>query len=843
MLRIGTIVTFIVVLTCSGGVKAEAKLYVSPDGNDSAAGTAAAPFATPQRAQEAARALRTADKEGEGPLTIVLQGGFYPLAAPLDFTPRDSGTLTSPLIWEAAAGETPILSAGRTLSGLTWTTHKDGILKADVGHVDLEQIAFDQLFIQGERQHMARFPNYDANDGWAFGGTSPEAIHPDRTQTWADPTTGFVHALHAAKWGSHHFRIEKLLRSGRPRLIGGWQENRPQNGTHKEYVMVENIFEELDAPGEWFLDRGSKTLYVYPPMGVNLDESHLVVSGFKSLLLLKGSQDNPVHHIQFKGIQFSHTARVFMEEHDKITRGDWGVARYAAAYVEGAEDCRFEYCTFTELGGTAVYLRDYNRRVNVEHCHIHKIGEAGVLLIGDVSNIYNGTTGYYENADWENIDPRPGPKGTNYPKDCRVLGNLMYDLGWVNKQTASGVFLSVAESILISHNTIFKCPRSGFTVNDGAFGGHIIEYNDIFATVRETGDHGPFNSWGRDRHWQTRHAGFEKGDQVNARRYSRLDNHHPIVIRNNRFSHSVGTHSFGIDLDDGSSNYHVYNNLTLGCSFKLREGFYRVVENNIFVGPFPPGKHVCYEDNQDIIRRNIIVNSTDREVFAGIGFLPSGIAQWDYNLYYSPAGAPIFKSGVDTQRFPAFKDAMSLLEWQGTGFDRNSIAGDPLFIDPENGDYRVQPESPALKLGFKNFPMDLFGTQHAPYKAIAEAGHAQYDDPFGVSVQGEDIDDTPKTWLGAKVKNVSTMDEVTASAIPGIAGIMVLEVPEDSKAALVGFKPGDVILAATRGGWQKEVTRRFKDLEKVMKQAGDKEVELSIDGNKPPRIITLRAGE
>jgi hypothetical protein len=684
---------------------------------------------------------------------------------------------------------------------------------------------------------MARFPNFNADDGWAFGGTSPEATSPERVKTWSNPETGYVHALHAAMWGSHHFRITGVKPSGRLELEGGWQENRPQNGTHKEYVMVENIFEELDAPGEWFLDREEKKLYVYPPEGVDLANADIMVSGLKQLIVINGTMEEPVRNIHFYGIQFSHTARVFMEPHDYITRGDWGVARYAAAYVTGAEDCYFRDCRFEDLGGTAVYLRDYNRRVHVEQNLIHDVGEAGVLLIGDVSNVYNGTTGYYENADWDAIDMRPGPKASDYPKDCRVYGNLMYDLGRVNKQTASGVFLSVCEDIRVSHNTIFKCPRSGITVNDGAFGGHLIEHNDVFATVRETGDHGPFNSWGRDRHWQTRHAGRKKGDQEKSRLLSRLDNHHQTVIRNNRFSHSVGTHSFGIDLDDGSSNYHVVNNLTLGCSLKLREGFYRIVENNIFVGPFPIGKHVCFEDNQDIFRRNIVVNPTDREAFAGIGFIPSGIAQWNYNLYYSPVGEPVFKPGTDLKRFTEFKENMLLHEWKAAGFDRDSISADPLFVDPENGDFRVQPDSPALSLGFKNFPMDKFGVEHPDLKKIAEEGHEAYDHPFDVLTDVEEIDDTPKAFYGATVKNVSTMDEVTASAIPGIAGVIFLDVPGDSDAAKMGFKAGDVILATTEDGWKKHMVRTFEDLEEAIKKAGGAPLELSIDGNKPPRIL------
>ena len=50
-----------------------------------------------------------------------------------------------------------------------------------------------------------------------------------------------------------------------------------------------------------------------------------------------------------------------------------------------------------------------------------------------------------------------------------------------------------------------------------------------------------------------------------------------------------------------------------------------------------------------------------------------------------------------------------LEQWQAMGFDRNSVFADPMFVDPKNNDYRVKPESPALKVGFRNFEMGTWG--------------------------------------------------------------------------------------------------------------------------------------
>lgn len=138
-------------------------------------------------------------------------------------------------------------------------------------------------------------------------------------------------------------------------------------------------------------------------------------------------------------------------------------------------------------------------------------------------------------------------------------------------------------------------------------GGHIIEYKYIQNTCRETGDHGPFNAWGRDRYWclyfshKDHSIPHPAGDVL-------IDAQETVIIRNNYFREDSG---WGIDLDDGASNYHIYNNLCVGCSIKLREGDYRAIENNIFVNPAnSPCFHVGDAYNHDKFLRNIIVMSS-----------------------------------------------------------------------------------------------------------------------------------------------------------------------------------------------------------------------------------------
>ena len=643
---------------------------------------------------------------------------------------------------------------------LRWEPSEKGVFRADVS--DCSSVVFDQLFINGQRQHMARYPNYGERGAVAsgggyssinipvFGGTAADAIAPERVKAWSNPTTGFVHALHGALWGSHHYQITSVDANGAVELVGGWQENRSRHGMHKEYRFVENIFEELDAPGEWFLDRKTEMLFVFPPEGIDLARAKLATTALKQLFVLKGTMAQPVEYIAFRGLGFEHSTRVFMEPYEKMTRGDWSLARLAAVYIEGAREVKVRDCHFQRLGGTAIYLRDYNRHVDVTGCRFNDICESAVVLVGDLDSAYSPSVGYHNSVPLDQIDRTVGPRTQNHPAYCTISNNLIYDIGVLGKQTA-GVFMSIARDIVVRHNTIYHVPRSGITINDGSFGGHLIEHNDVFGTVRETGDHGPFNSWGRDRHWQTGHAGANKSDQSKAPQMARLDNYKTTHIRHNRFSH-VGSFSWGIDLDDGSSNYHVYKNLNLGCSIKLREGIFRLVENNVSVGPIPLGKHVCYDNNHDVIRRNIYVNTEGNSVFGGIVAKPEQLDQADYNLYYCYSGDPVFKfSGKAPE---GFKAEMSFRDYRERGFETHSLFADPMFVDPDNYDYRVRPDSPALALGFDNFAMDNFGAWKPEFRVVGLEAFKQYIASTSTKSVGRSRSNRSAAWLGATVKNL-----------------------------------------------------------------------------------------
>ena len=118
--------------------------------------------------------------------------------------------------------------------------------------------------------------------------------------------------MHSSRWGGYHYRITGKDAKGEVTYEGGWQNNR-QMGMHKSYRMVENIFEELDAPGEWFHNTKTSTLYYMPAPGVDLAKAKLEVVRLRHLVEFQGSQKSPVKFIKLQGFTLRHTARTFMD--------------------------------------------------------------------------------------------------------------------------------------------------------------------------------------------------------------------------------------------------------------------------------------------------------------------------------------------------------------------------------------------------------------------------------------------------------------------------------------------------------------------------------------------------
>ena len=727
--------------------------FVSPSGDDANPGTLEKPFATLQRAQQAALQKHS---------DVFLRGGTYYLPAALVFTAQDSGKKDAPAVFQNYQGEKPVISGGVRLENLDWQPYSNGVFRAKVP----EDLQTEEIFVNGERQILARYPNFDPKAQY-FDGFAADAISPQRAARWSDPVGGYYHAMHPALWGDFTWRITGKETNGQVRLEGGWQNNRGA-AAHRQIRFVENIFEELDAPGEWFLNSKAHTLYFYLPAGLDLKNAVVEATRLRTLVEFRGDEAHPVKWITLRGLIFRQAARTVMDTREPLLRSDWAIYRGGAIFFNGAEDCALEDSFIDQVGGNAVFVNNYNRRVAIRGTQIAKAGASGICFVGDPQAARSPLFNYYQVHRLDEIDRTPGPKSDNYPADCLVDDCLIHLTGRVEKQ-AAGVEIDLAQNITVRHCSIYDMPRAGINIGDGCWGGHVIEFCDIFDTVKETGDHGSFNSWGRDRFWRP-NIGEVNAWVKQVPELPKLDAAKPNVLANNRWRCD---HGWDIDLDDGSSFYIITNNLCLHGGIKNREGFGRVVENNIMVdGGYDP--HVWYDESGDIFRRNIVWTA----------YRPA-------NMHRPPWGAEMDFNLV--QDYGAANSAPATQLQQQSGRDEHSIVADVQFIDPAHGDYRVKDGSPALALGFVNFPMDQFGVQKLVLKAVARV--PQLSQPKMPAPVAAVRAAATVTWLGASVRNIADEDEMSAFGLSGVTGVLVLEVPAESALAKAGLRKNDVILS------------------------------------------------
>lgn len=774
-------------------------LYVSPVGRDTNSGQRSAPVATLTQAQEMVRPLA-----GKVPVTVHVADGIYYLPETVVLTPADSGTASSPIIYKAMNEGGAVLSGGSMLN-LNWTLYRDGIYQATTP----AGLEIDQLFINGRNQRMARYPNYDARQkAVAYQGASADAFSKERAAGWADPTGAYIHAMHQGQWGGYHYIITGKDSNGEVTYEGGWQNNR-KSKMHEKLRMVENVFEELDAEGEWYHNAKTNTLYYKPAADLDLVAAVVEVVRLRSVVEFQGSEADPVKHITFQGFVVRHTARTFMDTKEQLLRSDWAIYRGGAFMLTGTEDVSILDCEFDQVGGNAIFINNYNRRSLVKGCHIHDTGASGVCFIGDPSAVYNPLFEYGEKNDLATINRTPGPKTNNYPSHGVVEDCLIHGIGRTERQPA-GVVMDMAMEITVRDCSIYDTARAGINIGDGAWGGHLIERCDVFDTVLETHDHGSFNSWGRDRYWRADHLTASQEAVDKEPNLPFLDAIKTTVIRDSRWRCE---HGWDIDLDDGSSNYDIYNNLMLCGGLKLREGFRRRAWNNIVIDN-GLSSHVWFNNSNDLVKSNIMARASGPYIKGEVTV--AGLV--DNNLYYQSNEAAL-KRNRETY-----------------GWDANSILGDPMFVDAENGDFSVKAGSPAFEIGFKNFPMDQFGVKKTSLKALARTPsfEKKAPKPKAPSKKVVPVVELVKTWLGAELSSLKG-EEYSAFGTRKKDGGIALRVPSRSLAAKAGLKDGDLIQ-----GVNGQAVANVGEFFKALSSTRDASLKLKIVRNQQQLELTVK---
>jgi hypothetical protein len=627
-------------------------IYVSPKGNDGNPATEEKPVATIQKARDV---VRTTKKAAKVPIEVVLLPGSYYLGQSLSLGPEDSGTREAPIVYRAAEEGTVTISGGTRLK-CDWKSYENGIFVCDVPEAKAGKLNFSELYVNGRRQIRARYPNGDSRipqpagcigatgaDKWPHKEmyfdpetfTEKQWAHPEEAVVFAFQRTGF----NPVPFWSGQWHVRGIDRTRNAILLGegGHQQllfhymQAYQPGIYPNMPFyVENVFEELDDAGEWYLDRREGKLYYKPGDGVDLKSAVVEPALIQRVVQIKGTRDNPVKYITLRGLRIAHAASTYFEPYSPAGMGDYTIQVGGAVFIEGAEDVTVDRCSFEGVSGNGFFVNRYARRVRLTNSRLVDIGESGICFVG--RNIYREdkhfkcpVCGFNHWWGWD-------PETDEIPMDCEASNNLVHDVGEFAKQCAA-VFMANCQRVKIVHDHIYNAPRAGINVNNGRYGGHVFEFNDVHDTVRETADHGPFNSYGREPYWcqhvchtdcvpqgYPRHLGDKHhsfGSFEEICKYAR----ETTIIRNNRFSATrLGGNprpglQFGIDLDDGSANYDVYNNLCVDMGVKTKEGsFIKIHDNTTINGDIRLGE--ANRDNHVVVENNTTLGSASSSIDA-----------------------------------------------------------------------------------------------------------------------------------------------------------------------------------------------------------------------------------
>ncbi|HOT49488.1 MAG TPA: right-handed parallel beta-helix repeat-containing protein [Candidatus Hydrogenedentes bacterium] len=737
-----TVTIFMMIaIALAGSAWAQTTLHVAPNGNDAWTGAAErneegtdGPLATLAGARDRIRALRAGGALA-APVRVVLRGGSYPVTEPVVFGPEDSGTKDLPVRYEAAPGEQPAIHGGRILSG--W--REEGNLWAvDIPEVRDGKWYFESLWVNGERRQPARTPN--PAHAWGDEPEDSDTFHiaeylrendpdtgkeiPSKTRfkyagddlkPWANPEDAVVLVYHS--WETSRHRIKNLDEANRvveftgPAVwhFGYW------GGTPQRYY-VENIFEALDQPGEWYLNRKTGVLYYMPMPGEDMRTAEVVAPVARQLLTIEGKPDEGrfVDYLTFAGIRFLYTDCPL--EPQGHSDGQAAASIHAAVQATGARFCAFERCDVMHVSNYGVWFRAGCQDNLLTRCEIADLGAGGVR-IGECGDPPNDAGAALRNV---------------------VDNNFIHDGGKIFRG-AVGVWIGRSSYNRISHNDISDFRYTGISVGwswgyaASSANHNIIEYNDVHHIGHgQLGDMGGIYL-----------LGVAPGTVIQFNKF------HDVM------SFAKGYGGWGIYFDEGSTDLLAENNIvynTLTGTFHQHYGRDNRVQNNIFA--FSHGPQIIRSRPEDhksfFFERNIVLFNNGQLLGSNWG---NNNFYLDKNCYWDMSGDDFDFAGHDFD------------EWKALGHDVHSIIADPLFENAAALDFRLKPGSPALAMGFVPIDLSLTGLYgepewtSKPSRVVREPfPMPKPPEPTAISQDFEGVE------TGTKTPGVSTNEEGAGTA-------------------------------------------------------------------------------
>lgn len=462
-------------------LSAATEIHLSPAGNDANPGTAALPVATPRGAQLRVRALiRTGLKD---PAQVVFAAGTYVMDAPLELRPEDSGTAACPITWRAAAGAEVVLSGGRKITG-AWTKGDGGIWHTDLTGVGLaaDRWNFRQLFVDGVRAVRARYPNAtEANPFlYATGGSFAHlTVTPALVKAcWGTAADAQLNVVPQSRFFNQWNTVTAVNpATGRIDLADSERHRRINSGS---WFWIEGVREELDQPGEWFLDPKTGRLHYLPPAGVDPNTRTFIAPVLNRLVNAKGDVNAGTHveHVHFDGLKFRHTT--FTLGHIEAR-----VHTDTAVMFENTIDSSVRNCDFENIGGYALWLHLDSRRNVFDRNTVRHSGGGGVLLTGSRLGYMDDSKIYTPGEAAAKVAPILNRITRNTVEHC---GRIRYYGGGVHLDSRP-FSMTMAPGNLIAHNHFNDLSRNGVFAFRNQ-GGNVVEYNRIHNAMQTTIDGG-----------------------------------------------------------------------------------------------------------------------------------------------------------------------------------------------------------------------------------------------------------------------------------------------------------------------------------------------------------------
>ncbi|MCK4921901.1 MAG: right-handed parallel beta-helix repeat-containing protein [Bacteroidales bacterium] len=702
-------VSLLIIFLLASAIAGATNFYVSPEGSDKWSGTIAepaendGPFLTLGRARDAVCELKKSTKED---ITVLIRGGLYQLDKTIVFGLEDSGEGGQLITYKAFPGEKPIFSSGIEIT--EWKKIRDelpGLPKAAKGNVYVAETSnrFFTLYDDQGLLPRARSKSFYPGEKNAKNRLSfPEG----KLKKWSnlEDVEILIRPHHA--WIMNILPLESVdEQSGiaTTSLDATYAMNKLHFLKRMKNCWIENVLEELDEPGEWVLNTNEGKVYIWPR-----NDSEIYAPSLNELIRIEGEidfdgpSDIPVRNLRFSGLTFKHAKRYQQLNTDKGLQHDWDFLDKdnAMLRLRGTENCVIENCHFLHSGSGAIRVDLHGISNSIVGNHIEHMGGGGILLSG-----YG-----------------PGTKDVN--KKNLIFNNYVHHIGEVYWHSP-GIFIWQSGENRIANNLIHHTNYTGLIISgcmshffmrdDGRELVRTIRWNefpnmpenitrkDVLPYLHSTDNMIEYN--------EIHHSMMRMGDgnAIYVRGAGEGN-----VIRRNYIHHMVGATPMqaAMRTDGGQTGTLFAENLIYKCTsqgiiLKLNNS----AVNNFVVDIIAPprGNYLSMREGPNqgaVIQRNIFYSSLDTCTF--IDELPPGPgrmtedrrgrklarvkdADTDFNIYFCKADHDKGKAVLDKN--------------QTDGIDMNSRADDPLFVDPENGDFSFKPGSPALEMGI--VPIDL----------------------------------------------------------------------------------------------------------------------------------------